>query len=242
MPGDGRSVGEGGDLVDHHAAAGDVGGGRVPGRAEHRIERPRRADLDGGRELGDQLAFAGLRGGRTGPRHHVVRRDGFEQGAFQPLGPRDHEVARVPRQLPPAVTSARARGAAPEPRPAEPRSTELWPPEPRPAEPRSTELWPPEPRPAEPRSTELWPPEPRPAEPRSTELWPPERRPSRPRLRPSASPQAARVACWAARSSRHQLAGQLPSGQPGRRGRRRSFSASSPGPSGRRTPPSARRS
>ena len=55
-------VGEG-DLVDDHAAAGVVGGRRVPGRAEPRVQGPRRTDLDGGRELGDQLTLTGLRGG-----------------------------------------------------------------------------------------------------------------------------------------------------------------------------------
>ena len=77
-------------------------------------------DPDRGRELGDQLTFPCLRGGRAFPCHHIVRRDGLEQCALQPLGARDNEVDayRVSlRQLldPPAGCAGRVLGGDAEP-------------------------------------------------------------------------------------------------------------------------------
>ena len=96
MPGDRGRVGEAGDLVDDDAAACRVGRGRVPGRAQQRVERPRRAALDREGQLGQQFALPGLGRDHPGAGHHVVRGDPLEQGALQPLLPRHDEVRGVP--------------------------------------------------------------------------------------------------------------------------------------------------
>ena len=65
MPGNGRRVGERGDLVDDDAAARGVGSGRVPGRAQQRVEGLRGAVLDGVGQFGQQFALPGLNAAAT---------------------------------------------------------------------------------------------------------------------------------------------------------------------------------
>jgi len=95
MPDHSRRVGQRGDLIDDDTPSRLVTIGRVPGRAEHRVQRGRRAALDGQRQLGDQLALAGLLGRRPLPGHHVMRGDGLEQRALQQLAARHHQVGGV---------------------------------------------------------------------------------------------------------------------------------------------------
>jgi hypothetical protein len=92
MPDHSRRVGQRGDLIDDDTPSRLVTIGRVPGRAEHRVQRGRRAALDGQRQLGDQLPLAGLLRRRPLPGHHVVRGDRLEQRAFEQLPARYHEV------------------------------------------------------------------------------------------------------------------------------------------------------
>src|SRR5580692_11717598 len=96
MPGYGRRVGEARDLVDDDAAAFGVRSGRLPGRAQHRIEGLRRAALHGEGQLGQELAFPGLRLDDSGPGHHVARGDPLQQRALQPLLPWHKQVRGVP--------------------------------------------------------------------------------------------------------------------------------------------------
>jgi hypothetical protein len=83
MPDHSGGISEGRDLVDDDTPARLVARRVVPGRAEHRVERGRRAALDGQRELGDQFPLACLLRRRPLARHHVVRGDRLEQRALQ---------------------------------------------------------------------------------------------------------------------------------------------------------------
>ena len=95
MPDDSGGIGERRDLVDDDTPACLIVRGVVPGRAEHRVQRGRRAALDGQRELGDQLPFARLLRRHPLPRHHVVRGDRLEQRALQQLAARHGQVRGV---------------------------------------------------------------------------------------------------------------------------------------------------
>jgi hypothetical protein len=55
MPGDRGCIGERGDLVDDDAAAVRIRPGGIPGRAQPRVERARRAVLDRVHQLGEQF-------------------------------------------------------------------------------------------------------------------------------------------------------------------------------------------
>jgi hypothetical protein len=98
MPDHSRGISERCDLVDDDTAACLVARGVVPGRAEHRVQRRRRAAFDGQRELGDQLPFARLLRRRPLSRHHVVRGDRLEQRAFEQLTARHDQVRGVPAE------------------------------------------------------------------------------------------------------------------------------------------------
>jgi hypothetical protein len=55
MPGDRGCIGERRDLVDDDAAAVRIRPGGIPGRAQQRVERARRAVLDRVHQLGEQF-------------------------------------------------------------------------------------------------------------------------------------------------------------------------------------------
>jgi hypothetical protein len=95
VPGQGGRVGQRGDLVDDDPPPVGVIGGVVPGGPEDRVEAGRGAAVEGERELGDDLALVRLlRHGRLAA-HHVVGRDRLQQGAFQQLTARHHQVGGV---------------------------------------------------------------------------------------------------------------------------------------------------
>ena len=98
MPDHSRGVSERRDLVDDDTPARLVAPGVVPGRAEHRVQRGRRAALDGQRELADQLPFACLLRRRPLPRHHIVRGDRLEQRALEQLAARHDQARGVPAE------------------------------------------------------------------------------------------------------------------------------------------------
>ncbi len=98
MPGNGRRVGERGHLVDDDAAARGVSSGRIPGRADQRVERAGGAALDGVGQFGQQFALPGLGRDHSRPSHHVVGGDPLEQCALQPLPPGHDEVRGVAGQ------------------------------------------------------------------------------------------------------------------------------------------------
>jgi hypothetical protein len=102
VPGDRGGIGEGGDLVDDDAAARGVGPGRVPGRPEQRVERPRSAALDRPGQLGQQFPLPGLGREHPGAGHHVVRGDPLQQRALQPLLAGHDQVRAIPGQQRPA--------------------------------------------------------------------------------------------------------------------------------------------
>jgi hypothetical protein len=110
MPDHSRGISERRDLVDDDTPARLVARGVVPGRAEHRVQRGRRAALDGQRELGDQLPFACLLRRHPLPRHHVVRGDRLEQRALEQLAARHREARRVPAEHGQAASERRLLG------------------------------------------------------------------------------------------------------------------------------------
>ena len=88
------SVSEATWSIDDAAARG-VGPGRVPGRAQQRVQGLRGAALDGVGQFGQQLALPGLGREDPGAVHHVTSRDGLEQGTFETLPARDDKVGGV---------------------------------------------------------------------------------------------------------------------------------------------------
>jgi hypothetical protein len=110
MPDHSRGISERRDLVDDDTPARLVARGVVPGRAEHRVQRGRRAALDGQRELGDQLPFACLLRRHPLPRHHVVRGDRLEQRALEQLAARHREAGRVPAEHGQVASESRLLG------------------------------------------------------------------------------------------------------------------------------------
>jgi len=95
VPGEGRRVRQGSDLVDDHPPPLSVICRVAPGGLEDRVEAGRGAPFEGERELGDDLALVGLlcHGGFAA--HHVDRGDRLEQGTLKQLAAGHHEVGRV---------------------------------------------------------------------------------------------------------------------------------------------------
>jgi len=116
MPDHSGGVSERGDLVDDDTPARLLVAPRiVPRRLEHRVQRGRRAALDGQRELGDQLAFARLLRRHALPGHHVVRGDRLEQRALEQLAARHGQVRGVPAEHRQAARERRHLGRLAEP-------------------------------------------------------------------------------------------------------------------------------
>ena len=98
MPGDRGCIGERRDLVDDDPAAVRIRPGGIPGRAQPRVERARRAVLDRVDQLGEQFPFQFLGPGRALASHHVPPRDRLEQCALEPLLAGNHQVSRIAAQ------------------------------------------------------------------------------------------------------------------------------------------------
>src|SRR5260370_38190125 len=95
MPGNGRRIGEGGDLIDDHAAARGVGPGRVPGRPKQWVKRLRRTVLDAVGEFGQQFPFPGLGRDYAAAVRHAQGGDPLRPGALPPLLPWAHAARAV---------------------------------------------------------------------------------------------------------------------------------------------------